>query len=556
MRLTTIISFFASLGISSAAYAEAPWSPTANHLYDALTAQFLDHSGDYVGAMDTMANVARDSREYDAYRFAYNLAIDALNYAQAEKIAREWVATFPRDQDANWALVRVLLATDRVNAAYDVLNIMLKRNASPHQIAQLSRYLTNLSDSNKRLILLKRLADKFSDNPFLYYYVGLMAKEQGRISLAIEAFDRAIALDGRWQELRLMQAQALASTGRLQDASQLMDALVLEDPDNEYLLSAYVDILVDQYQWEAALAIVQKWQAINPDDLQLKQLQAWLASNAGQVGMALACYQELLDSGNIDFDQYLFNIAGIFSNAKEDNLALAMLVQIGSESVLYMLSRQQIALNAFSNGDIQLGQERFAELRDIFPDYALDMYLIELAQLDEHQYWLAGDKLLDQAFELYPQQVDLLYAKAEHLVAQGENAAAIDAFAELLAFDPANIDALNAYGYLLLTETERHDEGAEMIRAALAAYPDAPAIQDSYAWLNYLQGNIEEALLWSRRAYAAYRRGDIVPHYIEILLANGQKALANEVFKHESRAQPDNPALQALAEYVGESDDD
>ena len=222
-----------------------------------------------------------------------------------------------------------------------------------------------------------------------------------------------------------------------------------------------------------------------------------------------------------------------------------------------MQAQEQLALLAFRRGAYDSAQTRFAALRQDFPDDAqvLDTYLIEAAQLQQAKQWKRLEMLLQEALARYPDQVDLLYVLAEYHAARGQIEDAAAQFAKILAIDPANIDALNAYGYLLLTQTDDAEKAAQLIEEAIKLYPDSPAIQDSYGWLLFRQGKTEEALSWLRRAYAAYRSNEISAHYIEVLYATGEKALAQEVYRYERQGQPDNTPLKEIGKKLKLNDD-
>ena len=540
-------AILAICGLALPAHAEAPpaWQDSSQWLYEALSARFQDHAGDYQGAMDSISDVAERSGEYQAFEYSYSLALDTMHFTRAESIARSWFKHFPDDNDALLALMRVLLLRGEAQESAGLMQKMLIKDAGPQNIAQIARMLSYLPDDGKRLDILQQLSQDFPKNPYLYYYMGLQAKEQGKVSLAIDTFDRALQIDSNWTQLEVLQAETLASIGDMPRANALLQRLLDKHPNDVNLLSTAVDIHVDHYQWEQAIALAERWLTLQNDD-RIHQLMAWLYSNAGQYGKALAAYRELLDKGIVEYDDYLFQTAQASENAGYPLRAMSLLGVVPDDSRLYMRARQQIALIAFRTGNIALAQQQFAILRRLFPDYRLEFYLVEAAQLDKQGAWRLGGMILDEALRHFPTQVDVLYAFAEHQEAQGNIELAESIYQKILMLDPANIDTLNAYGYLLLTHTDRQNEAAHMLREAIAAYPDSPAIQDSYGWLLYRQGNLEEALIWLRRAYAAYRRGDIAAHYIEVLHASGNTQLAREVYHMETKGQPDNESLRKL----------
>ena len=529
------------------------WSQSSQWLYGAMTARFEDHAGKFGAALNTMADVAVESGEYDALEYGYGLAWDTRDFARAEKIARVWLEAFPKDLDARLALLRVLLADSRGDEALAQMSALLDADGGPQMVAQIFRVLAEFPDSATRLVLLQRLSAQFPKNPYLYYYLGLMAKEQGKVTTAVQAFSDAIALDGNWRELELMQAQVLASIGKLQEARKIMDRITTRYPQDINLLSAYVDMLVAHYQWQDAITLALRWKELRPQDATVRQLVAQLYASAGDYPAALQAFRELLDSHRIDMNSYLFFVANAAERSGQADVATTLLGEIAADSPRYLQAQERLALLSFNRGDYDKAQARFAALRQEFPDDAqvLDTYLVETAQLRRTQQWRRLEKLLKEALARYPDQVDLLYVLADFNAARGNPKEAEEQFNKILAADPANIDALNAYGYMLLTQTDDEKKAAQLIEAAIKLYPDSPAIQDSYGWLLYRQGKTEDALNWLRRAYAAYRNDEIPAHYIEVLDASGDKALAAEVYRYEKQGQPDNLALKSIGKKLG-----
>lgn len=526
------------------------WSRQGQWLYQALSAKFYDHAGDYPNAISAMSQITASSGQYESFQYSYDLAIDMMFLDTAEQVVNQWLLAFPNDNMARLALLRVLLLQERDEEAYAQMAEMLKADASLQSIVQIVRLLTFLPNEEKRFNLLKKLSLLYQTNPYLNYYLGLSAKENGYIYEAIAAFDRALAQTREWLEVELMQAETLAEVGELRRAWEGFERLLARGESREKVLSSAIEVLVDHYEWQRAGALVEEFLKINQNDARMQQLRAWLYAKSGELEKALVAYKALFDAQSIALDQYLFHSAFAYEEAGKYDLAVEFLRQVDENSTLFMLAKQQIGLIAFKMRDIRIAQEYFKKLREVFLDYRLEMFLVEVAQLDRRGAWSQAETVLQQALEVYPEHVDILLAYAEHFAKRGESQIAENTYIKILEIDPANIDALNAYGYLLLTESDRQADAASMIESAIRAYPDSPAIQDSYGWLLYRQGKIDEALLWLRRAYSAFRRGDIAAHYIEVLYASGHKPLAQEVYQIETKGQPDNVPLQTLAKKL------
>lgn len=527
------------------------WQNTSQWLYGALTSSFAKSADNYQSAMSSMKGVAEESKQYSAFEYSYDLAITAVQPERANEIAREWVSAYPQDLDARLALIRALLMQNKVEESYREMVIILNTDAGPQNIAQITRLLIYLQDGNDRVRLLKKLSDTYTNNPYLYYYLGVTAKEQGQVDLAIASFNHALMLDKHWRELELMQAKTLSDVGELKEARQMMAKLRKRYPKDTSLLSTEIDMLVDHYQWQDALTLARLWDKLNPGDERIQELIAWLFANSGDFADADVAYTYLLDNDNIEKEQFLLQTAQAAQNAGNYLEAEKRLTEIPKDSRLYMMAHQQLALMALKQGEIPKAQAEFAKLRKELPEYALEMYLLEVSRLDQIGEYKKADSIIAEALAQYPEQVDVLYAQAQHLQSSGYPEQAEKMYQHILTIDSANIDALNAYGYLLLTQTNQQEEATKLIEQAIKQYPDSPVIQDSYAWLLYHQGKTQEALSWLQRAYAAYRKDEISAHYVEILSVLGKKNLAKEIYTYERYGQPDNAYLLETGKRLG-----
>lgn len=524
----------------------AHWQNDSTWLYGALISRFADSAGDYQTALDAMNAVAENSKQYNAFDYSYALALDSLQYEKAEQLARQWVAGYPQDETARFALIRVLLLRNEQQEAYQEMVNILQQDSSPHSIAQIVRYLTYLEAGADRVQMLAKLSQKFSDNAYIYYYLGIVAREQGEIATALQAFESALKLDVHWVQLERMQAETLAKVGRLSEAREKMHRLQKKHPEDAQLLVAEVNMLIENYQWKEALDIIEKLQKQSVELEDMLRLKARLYVELGEYEQAQATHQELLNTHAIDEPFFNFLNAQAALSAQNFPKAEEWLQKIDIHSRFYLMAQQDRALMQIERKELSKAKETFTHLRERFPDYALELYLIEIARLDQVGAHQEAGAVLGEGLKAFPEQIDMLYAKAEHETVIADYAQAEKTYQQILQIDTANIDALNAYGYLLLVRLNDKARAQALIEQALKRYPDSPAIQDSYAWLLFLQGKAKEALPWAQKAYVVYRKDEVAAHYIEILLACGENRLAQEIYQYEREGQPNNPYLKRL----------
>ena len=84
-----------------------------------------------------------------------------------------------------------------------------------------------------------------------------------------------------------------------------------------------------------------------------------------------------------------------------------------------------------------------------------------------------------------PENIELLYFRAM----TGQRFGYLERLEEdlrtIISIEPDNADAINALGYTLTDQTDRHEEALELIEKALAINPDEAAFIDSMGWVQY-----------------------------------------------------------------------
>jgi tetratricopeptide (TPR) repeat protein len=186
-----------------------------------------------------------------------------------------------------------------------------------------------------------------------------------------------------------------------------------------------------------------------------------------------------------------------------------------------------------------------ASSRDSQPDYALQLYLIEIESLSKQQRFDAAWQRMAEALEQFPEDLNLIYTRA--MLAEKRND--LELLEQDLRFilerEPDNSMALNALGYTLADRTTRYDEAKALIEQALRLDPQDPAILDSLGWVNYRLGNLDEAERLLRQALARFPDHEVAAHLGEVLWAQGKRREARKVWTTALKQQPDSILLRS-----------
>jgi tetratricopeptide (TPR) repeat protein len=166
---------------------------------------------------------------------------------------------------------------------------------------------------------------------------------------------------------------------------------------------------------------------------------------------------------------------------------------------------------------------------------------VERGALDE------AEKLLGEGLERYADDGALRYSQALLLEDQGRNKKAVEVLESLVDDSPDDPALLNALGYLLTDQFDRHEEARGYIQKALAMNPDSPAIIDSMGWVLYKLGDFRAALDYLERAYRLEQDPEIAAHLIDVRWALGDREQALELLRTSLEKSPDDKHLREVS---------
>jgi tetratricopeptide (TPR) repeat protein len=170
--------------------------------------------------------------------------------------------------------------------------------------------------------------------------------------------------------------------------------------------------------------------------------------------------------------------------------------------------------------------------------WLLEVKLLSLVQEKEKMM-----DSLNQAIAAFPDDDQLLYARAMNLDTE-DNLIAMEAdLRKILEHKPDNAIALNALGYTLADKTNRLAEAFLLIQKAHTLEPENPAILDSLGWVLFKLGKREEALVYLLKAFQGYQDGEVAAHLGEVLWSLNQKTEAFEVWLNVLNKNPEHPIL-------------
>lgn len=319
----------------------------------------------------------------------------------------------------------------------------------------------------------------------------LLYERAGRKADAAKLYQALIAADQGGNYLTLAYGAFLERQGQRQEAKAIYDAALLGDPQNQLAKDALSRLQARKPG--PPLATIRQTAA------SLMMASAMAASNQRQSQASLVFVQLAL---RLDpkRDEAILMAGELLGANRDHDSARIMFARVSEKSPQYVQARSRMAWSLNQSGDtnaaIALARETVAKnpsniialstLADILrvnslfeesiivvnqliankPEPSWGDYFSRGVSLDRVGRWTEAEKDLKKAFEMNPNEPDVL----------------------------------NYLGYSWIERGENLEQAVELVKRAVAARPDSGAITDSLGWGYYKLGNFQLAVELLERA--------------------------------------------------------
>ncbi|MCY1406641.1 Beta-barrel assembly-enhancing protease [compost metagenome] len=386
-----------------------------------------------------------------------------------------------------------------------------------------------------------RLLERYPDNAQLVFGRAVLLQQDGRSEEALASLE-AHPAGSREVAPLLLRARLLRSLDRNEEALSLLKAGLRQHPDDKRLRLTYARQLLEDQQLDAArkqfIELLQRF----PEDDDLRLSLALVSIEAKAWDEARPLLEELIERES-HVDAAHFNLGRIAEQQNDSRRALGDYAEVGpgNDYLPAQVRRTELLVKAGRSAE---AERLLAGARDSQPDYALQLYLIEIESLSKQQRYDAAWQRISEALEQFPEDLNLTYTRAMLAEKRGDLAGLERDLRFIIEREPDNAMALNALGYTLADRTTRYAEARELIAKAYELNPDDPAILDSLGWVNYRLGNLPEAEKLLRQALKRMPDHEVAAHLGEVLWVSGQQDAARKVWRQALTDTPDSSVLQ------------
>ncbi|WP_240669071.1 tetratricopeptide repeat protein [Dyella sp. M7H15-1] len=406
------------------------------------------------------------------------------------------------------------------------------------------RVLVGSRDAALASSLLQSLAtpDKLPSDPKAWLAMSELGEQLGRHTYAQQIADGALKRFGT-AETYTWAAQLKLNHGDRTGSLSLLKQAQVKDPSNIGLRLTYASLLGQSGQYAQATKLLEK----GPQNAQTYAMRAALAASAKNNKSLEQVYKQLSQAPEDvrTASAYLLGQLAEVLDRKEEALKWYDQVPDDDDHAFDADLRTAILLQ-----DLGRSAEAHQQLAEMQTDY-LDQpaQLRRAYEVDADLYM--RDKRYAEAADAYshalqvaPDDPDLLYGRGLAYAEIGKIDQAVADFRRLLQIKPDDIDATNALGFTLADAGRDLPEAEKLIATARAAKPNDPSIADSWGWMQYRLGHLDEAAQVLRGAWQSGKDADVGVHLGEVLWKQGQHEQAQQVFDEVRRMDPHNNSLQ------------
>ena len=519
--------------------------PDADH---DVTAQLLAGEmaltrSDLKTAATAYGKAAQLSDDAEVAERATALALAVHDDPAAERALARWQKLGAKP--AAVAQSRAELALDRGDAteAQSQLERMLAAGGDDAW-RQFGRVLVGARDAAQAGRLLETLAtpERLPDDERAWLAMSELGDRLGRSAYALR-IAKAAAARFHSPTTYAWAAQAMLRAGDRAGAQALLRRAIADHPGETRLRLAYATMLAQGGDYPGAA----KFLAAGKQSAEIYNLRAALAAKADDRKTLAALYRQLKHStGDIrEASSFLLGQLAEMQGLKQE--ALDWYDQVGDDDPHAFDADLRSAIILHQQGKRAEAHELLGQLETAYLDQPEQLRRAYEADADlymSEQRYPQAEAAFSRALQVVPDDPGLLYGRGLAYAESGKIDLAVTDLRHLLQIKPNDADASNALGYTLADANRDLPEAERLIAQARKAKPDDPAIADSWGWLQYRLGHLDQAATVLRQAWKQRPDADVGVHLGEVLWKSGAHAEATRVFDQVRKLDPDNATLR------------
>lgn len=519
-------------------------------LFTLLTAELAGQRGQYDIALDGYIEVAKRTQDAKFSERAVMIAMYVKNSNKTKEALGLWLRQDPKNLSARKIAALLALRSGNKSEATEHLNAMLIYDATGFESALLE--LAGVIQKEGRVDIIYDVLDELSkqhkDNAEIYFIQSLLALQKKDKNLAETKIQQTLRLKPDWEKAVILQAQIAVFGGDFNKAKLLLSDASDKYPNNSKINRMLAQILIKTGGYKEAIELYKKIILADPKDFESQFAEGLVYLQLDQDQQAEDVFKKMLEQPDWRY-QACFYLGKLEEKQGNEKKALSWFDQVTEGPFAFDASVSAISLLQ-KEKHLEEAGSRLSLLQMKFPRQKLQLVLVQAELYNQQKKYDEAISALSNALTDFPNQKELLYTRA--LILERINKldlAEID-LKKILAIDPNNFEALNALGYTLLNNSGRYVEAEKLLQKALDLEPNEAVIIDSFGWLQFKLGHLDQALKYLQQAYERQPENEIAAHLAEVLWVLDRKDEARKVFERAIKGSPDDEYLQDFKKRI------
>ena len=523
-------------------YPVAPFPKDA--LYQLLVAEVAGYRGEYSTALEKYVDMALKTRDAGVAQRAAMLAVYLKRYEEALTTSKIWVEQEPDSIEARRYLSEQLLRIGDMEQAIVHMEA-IKNLGGLANFESFAYSAANMDDKGREVLLeaMSRMLAEYPGDEQLMFSKAVLLEQSGQHEEALQLANQLL-VSKKDINVIVLKVNALKDLLRTDEALIFLESTLEELADKRRLRLIYARMLFEAERLVDAEKQYEQVHQQAPNDSDILFALALISMEQGKDESAKGYLNQMIRFNRRanEAHYYLGSIAD-----KNDEIPQAIseykMVGPGRE---YLAAQVRIAALLADQDRLDDARAHLENQRANNPDRYNRLVMIEGQLLSERGHEAEFFELLETVIQKQPENVELLYFRAM----TGQSLGRLDVLEQdllrVIEIDPGNADAMNALGYTLADQTDRHDEALILIERALEIKPNEAAFIDSLGWVQYRLENYKDAVTNLRKALSLFDNDEVAAHLGEVLWVSGEQQEARNVWQKALDARPDSDILKRV----------
>ena len=523
-------------------YPVAPFPKDA--LYQLLVAEVAGYRGEYSTALEKYVDMALKTRDAGVAQRAAMLAVYLKRYEEALTTSKIWVEQEPDSIEARRYLSEQLLRIGDMEQAIVHMEA-IKNLGGLANFESFAYSAANMDDKGREVLLeaMSRMLAEYPGDEQLMFSKAVLLEQSGQLEEALQLANQLL-VSKKDINVIVLKVNALKDLLRTDEALVFLESTLEELADKRRLRLIYARMLFEAERLVDAEKQYEQVHQQAPNDSDILFALALISMEQGKDESAKGYLNQMIRFNRRanEAHYYLGSIAD-----KNDKIPQAIseykMVGPGRE---YLAAQVRIAALLADQDRLDDARAHLENQRANNPDRYNRLVMIEGQLLSERGHEAEFFELLETVIQKQPENVELLYFRAM----TGQSLGRLDVLEQdllrVIEIDPGNADAMNALGYTLADQTDRHDEALVLIERALEIKPNEAAFIDSLGWVQYRLENYKDAVTNLRKALSLFDNDEVAAHLGEVLWVSGEQQEARNVWQKALDARPDSDILKRV----------